>query len=94
MSGSTCAKTMHWCGFDSPSGASIFADIPKRCDPVKKARFCGADPVIPFTIPFALGGTGMVKRKMGLSAETSHTSNCWMHFLVTLAEHGGYLEKS
>jgi hypothetical protein len=61
--------------FEATSGAGIFADTAKRCGPVKKVRFSGDDPVIPFTIPVALGGTGIVKRKMDLSAETSHTSN-------------------
>ena len=85
---------MHWYGFDSPSGEAIFADTPKRCGPVKKTRLFGDDPLIPLTIPFALAGTGMVKRKMGFGAETSYTLNCWMHFLFVFAEHGGYLEKS
>ena len=66
-----------------------------RCGPVKKDRFFGDVKVMPFTIPFAFGGAGTVKRKTSLAgSETSHTSNSWMHFVVNFAEQGGKFEKS
>ena len=71
LSGSTCANVMHRYGSDSALAPGIFADTPKRCGPVKKACFFGADPVISFTGPLPFGGTGMEKRKTGLFAETS-----------------------
>lgn len=95
LSGNTCTNTIHFSGSDGTNGGGALADTPMRCGPVKKDRFLGDVKVMPFTNPFAFGGAGIVKRKTSLAgSETSSTSNCWMHFVVTLGEQAGKFEKS